>query len=243
MVKKKRTIQDSIKPREGNMADTAQPTAKVPTVDPNARILEALKSAVSGVVDPARDDSVAKAIAMDLQNFLDSQVPATPKIDDPCIDPVPEVAPFCVQRRRARTTAKNTFDSSKLAATNSLRAAINTWEAALNEYDFEMANAKVQFKAAQKAASETLGKKVNKDSTSRDLFLYYSMEQTVAAAVQALETSAAAAASTLAGAAGALLGAYAAYMAAIDAAQSQLMTDSAAAEQSFWQNVEDALDS
>jgi len=246
--KDERATNDSNKIRENEMAQASQPSGQGSGKNHSAKILVELEEAVRGINDAAINQ-IPTEIDKDLNALLNRQFPPNakpPEEPDPCASlntkKGAKIAPFCHTRDRALSAAKNTYAGSKLNASTALQAAIGAWIDAKNEYDFEMATAKSDLRTAVETAVEAYNDKKNDDSRSRSRYLSYTLELSVAEAVQALETSAGSAAATLAGAAGALLSAYAAFVSAINAAQAQLLTDNATAQQSFWQNVENLWD-
>ena len=211
--------------------------------DPTDRVLEALQQATA-VVTEAKPEAVATAIRTDLETFLRRLIPPPPPADPDvdCDNPDPGIRGFCNQLKLSNQQAKLTYDGSKDAATAALRSALSAWSLALSEYEFAMSNADATLRQAVSDATATYNQKQNKDSKSRSQYLYFTLKQATAAAIQAYEASATGAGATLAGAAGALLSAYQVYIDAINAAQSQRMNDEATADQAFWQSVEGVLD-
>ena len=211
--------------------------------NPPDRLLEALQQAAAVVTD-AKPEAVATAINKDLEAFLKGLLPPPPPSDPNvnCDEPTQDIRAFCNQLRLSLQTAKFTYDTSKDAALSALRNALNTWSSALDQYEFAMSNADTTLRQTVTDATNAYGAKKNPDSSSRSQYLYFTLKQEVAAAIQGYEAAATSAGATLAGAAGGLLSAYQAYIDAINVAQSQRMNDEATANQTFWQDVEAVKD-
>jgi hypothetical protein len=226
--------------RAGKAARTAGPPSPP---DPRDRVLDALKQA-AGIVTDANPDTVADGIKNDLDKFLEGLLPAPPRPipEDTCVNPDPQIAPFCFQLTLSRKQADIAYGGTKNAAVAALGSAIGTWSAALGEYEYSMAIADTTLRQAVKAATKAYEDKNNPDSHSRSLFLYFTMAQAVTAAIQTYEGSATSAGATLAGAAGSLLVGYQAYVDAINVARSQHLNDESTADQTFWQAVEAVRD-
>ncbi|HEY0044649.1 MAG TPA: hypothetical protein VGB62_08880 [Allosphingosinicella sp.] len=200
---------------------------------------------MSDVVSESKADGVAKGVKDDIDKYLAGVLtkPARPEPDNVCTNPKPKIAAFCSARKLAHQQADLTFEGSKEDATAPFRSALAAWRMALNQYDLSIAQAQADFDQAVAAAVATYEDEINDDSRSREWYLYYTMKLAVVDALQAFQGSTTSADATLAGAAGTLIAAYPAYADAIATAQCQRLVDEATAGQTFWQSVENVLDS
>jgi hypothetical protein len=227
------------------MNNTETHNSATPAVqEPSDKVKAALNQAVS-MVTGANPTGLSNEIVKSLDLFLSQLIPSPPRAvpdEDKCKDPDPAIANFCATKKLALATASNTFEGSKTTSTSTLQGALNQWTLALHTYDFNVTTADVAVRAAVKAAVDTYTQKNNPDSESRSLFLYHTMQEAVATALEAFESNLASAGGTLASAAGTLLGAYITFITAIGAAQTTCQTSDATARASFWQSVESVGD-
>lgn len=220
--------------------------AKSATSDvPKDHVLEALTQATAATEAVAKHtNSWADTIKNDLVNLLTSLMPAEPddmpKHKTPPSDPI--AAPYWHQEQLDLAKANTKYANAKSAAAVALDGEINNWSQAQSQYSFAMGSAHVVLKAAIKAAKDDYFKKNNPDSHSRSLYLYFTMKEAIAAAIQDHQKSATSAANALASEAGALLAAHATFLDAIGTARGDLLVDEATAAQTYWQGVEQVRD-
>ena len=168
--------------------------------------------------------------------------PSSPVPTDTCASPAPNIAQSCNQRALDGAKTKAAYSAAASAATAAWQTELAHWTQVRAQYDFDMASAMVTLKAAAQDAVTAFNAKNNPDSASRSNFLYFTMQETIAAAIQTFAASAASAGSTLAGEASAIVGAYATYLGALNIAQAAQMTSQATADQTFWQTIEQIRD-
>ncbi|HXM44939.1 MAG TPA: hypothetical protein VN924_27120, partial [Bryobacteraceae bacterium] len=179
---------------EGAAADAQAP--------PSDLVLSALQQAVGVAVNLEQDHKKAEAIGNNLINFLKSLIPDPPDTpgDDKCKNADPVIAPFCAQRRLSEATAENVFTGAEGAAGSDLHTAVSAWRLGLSQYDFETVTANSQLQVSVQAALDNYNQKVNPDSQSRNLYLYYQMVAAVDTALIAFQGAQASAGAGLAAA-------------------------------------------
>lgn len=199
----------------------------------------------SKVVTGLKPESVVEAISTNLDNLMKSLLPKDqpPFQDSICDRPGSDIAGFCHQRTLDMKKAEIAYNGSKTTASAALAGALDTYSLAVDQYNFDIANAESTMRATVTEATTAYNAKNNPDSKSRSFYLFYTLKQAIAGAIQTYEASAKSAGDTLAGAVGDLLVSYAGYVEAINTAQSQLLYDEATAYQTFWQGVESVRDS
>jgi hypothetical protein len=148
-----------------------------------------------------------------------------------------QVAALAMQQTLDLNTSENIRDVAVQTAASAYTAAKETWKAAVAGYGFAVKNASVTLNASASADVKTFNDKSNAFQ-SRDLMLYYTMQQDVGQALQTYATTVQAAATGLATAAGALIGAYAAYVTAVEIAETAKLSSDGEANQAFWAGVE-----
>ena len=212
-------------------------------VDHVAKALADATAAVTGLVGTSRA-SMVDTIQSELQTQLDSLThaapPDMPHPKNPSTDPL--IAPFWHQHQLDLDKAKIRFANAESAAGAALDTEINNWSQAKSQYTFAMGSAHAAMLAEIKTATDAYKTKNNLDSHSRSRYLFYTMQAGVAAAIQDHEKGATTAAAALASEAGALIAAHATFLDAIGTAQGNLLADQAAAEQAYWQGVEQVRD-
>lgn len=210
---------------------------------PADRVLAALTQATAAITG-IDVDTAAKGVQADCDKLIDALTPTPPRPipadKNPSSDPA--IAPYWHQEKLDLDKAAIRYANAKSAAAAALEGELNNWSQAQSQYAFAMGTAHVAMTAAVKAATDAYTLKNNPDSHSRSLYLFYTMKEAIAAAIQDYQKGAASAAAVLASEAGALLGAHAAFLGSVGAAQGNLLADQTTAAQTFWQGVEQVRD-
>lgn len=200
--------------------------------------LHRIAEAVSyfAVLDP---EKVSGEIATNVDKLFDTLTSGAAQPADEPIRPIDadQVATLAMQQTLDLNTSENTRDVAVQTAASAYVAAKETWKAAVAGYGFAVKNAGVTLTASASADVKTFNDKSNAFQ-SRDLMLFYTMQQDVGQALSTYETTVQAAATGLATAAGALIGAYAAYVTAVEIAETAKLTSDGEAKQAFWAGVE-----
>lgn len=219
-----------------------------PTAAPSSRgrdiVLSTLQEAVKGIASLAQDNKKAKSITKELDELESSFLPTAPPVpsEDKCKSPDPTIAPFCATLNLALATAQNAFTNAEAAAANELSSSAGAWELAIVQYHASLQTARAALQTAVNTAVETFKQKQNPDSQSRNLFLFYTMESEVDAALVSYKASAATAAAALAGAAGNLLESFTTYATTTASLEAVRLGAVSTAQETFWQSVEGARD-
>lgn len=233
-----------------NSASPAQDPAMNPATataqsDPPDQVLAALDRAVSEVTG-AQPGTVAQEIVRGLDGCLKALLAAephpSPNAEDTCANPDPAIAQNCVDQALALAQAEIIYQGSQSGAAGVFQTALLAWSSAKLTYAHAAAGADVTLQGAVSAAIHTYKQKINRDSSSRNMNLYYTMKGAVATALGTYEGTMATAGSTLASAAGTLLAAYVTYITAVQAAQTTRQGADATARQTFWSSVESTRD-
>jgi hypothetical protein len=221
------------------------PPSPPPVPVPTDVVLATLTQAVSGVVAIAADKDKAKKLSKELAHYLASQLPPPPPQpgEDTSTPLDPVIAPAAGVLKVGLATAKNAFHTAEGTAAAELNAAVLVWDLAVVQYQSAQATALAALSQAVTAAKDTYTQKFNKDSQSRNLFLYFTMEAEVDAAAVTYESAMATAAAALAAAAGTLMEAFTTYMTGTASLEAVRLNAVATANETFWQSVESIRDS
>ncbi len=209
-------------------------------------ILATLTKAVNDVLELSRNREGAKPFADAVDSLIASYMPESPKHPDidKCESPDPITMPLCSARKLAKATADFTFVGAENAASSALYVTVSGWNLAVSTYESSLETALAAMNAAVAAATVTYNTAValRPDAISRSLYLWYTLQNSVASAVVSYETSAASAGAALATAAGTILAGYPTYAGSVDAAEVARVVADSTANQAFWQGVETGRD-